>query len=352
MFEWLRKLLRLDVNPGPKSSRTRLGTVAIKIGRRETNQPKSPRAITSEEIVPVFFVRLFNLPENSRKTALEAKEARWLEQRRADLDEDPERLTALVPRMPDTLPKLMAALSDNDLPVHRLTEMIEADPVIAANVLKLVNSPALRVRREDISSLDQAIMLLGFKGMREVIAAAMFSPVARLETQPGINPLLAREIWPLSLLAAAAVRQGLADDRHLFEETDGNLGFEVYLAALTRMTGLVALLRLRQGLNPPSLAFCHELVDLVPAFSAHLAVAWDLPPRTIELLNNRSKAPSLPEPAYRMLRDATDFATACTLTNRRYLDRGQLLHFCRALPPYARHWFDLCPQPQAGHGNK
>lgn len=350
MIGWLRLLLRRKpADPMPRRGAS-AGT-ATRRSANETNQPRPAPPLQHEDLVQTFYALLLNLPKSPRLRLTE-EEAHWLDQREADLEQPPERLTALVPRLPTTLTRLMEALGDNNMPVRQLTEIIESDPVIAANVLKLINSPALRVRREEIESLDQAVMLLGFKGMREVIAAATFSPIARLETQSGINPLLAREIWPVSLLAAAAVRQGLAEAHDQLAEIDSVLGFEIYLAALTRLTGLVALLHMRHGLpTPPSEAFCEQLVDLVPRFSAQLARAWELPQHTVELMSSAPQTHRVPAQAQLLLEHAVAFSTACTLTNRHYLDRSQLLHFCRSLPPYAKDWFALCPQPQPQHAD-
>ncbi len=88
----------------------------------------------------------------------------------------------------------MTALNNPDTPIRTLTGLIESDPVISSMVLRLINSPAMRVRRENIESLDQAVMLLGFSGMREVVSAAMFSPIGRLEPVEGACPLLIHDI--------------------------------------------------------------------------------------------------------------------------------------------------------------
>lgn len=352
MLDWLRRLFRIQrTHPTPSSGRglpaRRARLVAPATENRPEPQPREPDPLAATVVDELFYEYLLKRPE-SGPDALSPEESRWLSLRRGELQQPAGRLTHLVPRLPAVLPKLMAALSDNNTPVHHLTEMIEADPVIAANVLKLVNSPALRVRREDIHSLDQAVMLLGYKGMREVVAAATFSPIARLETQSGINPLLAREIWPLSLRAAAAIRQSLASSDKRFDAIDGALGFEIYLAALTRLTGLVALLRLRQDLpSPPSAAFCRQLSILVPSFSAHLARTWALSDHTVSLIGRNTNARGIPPVAHRLLEEALSFSTACALTNRRYLDRSQLLHFCRAQATHASGWFDLCPPPPA-----
>lgn len=325
----------------------RPATAIAETGSGAEPRPRQPDLLAAAVIDELFYDYLLKRHE-AEPDVLYPEESRWLSLRRGELQQPAGRLTHLVPRLPAVLPKLMAALSDSNTPVHHLTEMIEADPVIAANVLKLVNSPALRVRREDIHSLDQAVMLLGYKGMREVVAAATFSPIARLETQSGINPLLAREIWPISLRAAAAIRQSLATSDKRFKAIDGALGFEIYLAALTRLTGLVALLRLRQDLpSPPSAAFCRQLSTLVPGFSAHLARTWALSDNTIALIGRDTNTRSVPTIAHQLLEEALSFSTACALTNRRYLDRSQLLHFCRAQPTQASDWFDLCPPPPA-----
>lgn len=297
-----------------------------------------------EAVSSLFYEKLLNASPSQKGVSqtLTAPEVAWLKQRTDDLKETPTRLTNYVPRLPNILPKLMTALKNPATPIRTLTELIESDPTIATQVLRLINSPAMRIRHDNVTSIEQAVMLLGFSGMREVVAAAMFSPIAVSKPVSGINPLLIHDIWPVSLRAANALRLALRHKPRPGEEStlptiDENLGFDLYLSVLLEHTGLFALLH--QGtLNGPFLspAFLKRFRALIPTYSARIAQAWGLPENTIRLIC--SPSPDLD----RLRREARYFSLACALNRRGYLDQAQILHLTRALPPYTEEWYDLC----------
>lgn len=337
MWQWLTQLLaRKPAKPAPQSRRAQSPAPQEPTAKRPTKDTHFPDAA---EVALTFYQQLLNAAPLKRATPdqLSAPEALWLKARTEDLNQTPTQLTQLVPRLPSVLPKLMTALNNIDTPIRSLTELIESDPIISTQVLRLINSPAMRVRRENITSLEQAVMLLGFSGMREVVSAAMFSPIAQLSQIEGIHPLLIHDIWPISLRAANALRQGLKHESQPRTKIDANLGFELYLSLLIEHTGLIALIR-QKPLTGASLsaAYVAAFRALVPAYSARIAEAWALSPRTIALIAN-------PPPELNLRREeARYFSMACTLNRRGYLDQAQFYHLCRALPEYAQDWYDQC----------
>ncbi|WP_407275918.1 HDOD domain-containing protein [Halothiobacillus sp. DCM-1] len=330
IFSWLFGQKSAPSNPAPAPARR----------PRPTTELKSESAYPDRELIArLFYLHLFGArayPLDPGST-LRPAEADWLAARQEDLKRTPTQLTQLVPRLPAVLPRLMTALNDTDTPIRHLTELIESDPIIAAQVLRLINSPAMRVRREDITSLEQAVLLLGFAGMREVVSAAMFSPIGKLNLVAGVHPLLIHDIWPISLRAANALRMGLKSKAAPADAPEGGEAFDLYLSVLIEHTGLIALVR-QQPLTGSALtpAYLDAVRRLVPAYSARIAEAWALSPRAIDLIRN-------PDPVldgYRQ--NARYFATACALNRRGFLDPAQLLHLCRDLPPYASEWHDTC----------
>ena len=337
IFSWLFGRNTAASAPRPARPATEL---------RGKPEPKAEANYPDRELVArLFYLKLFNARAypGTHDGTLRPAEADWLAARDEDLKRTPTQLTQLVPRLPAVLPRLMTALNDTDTPIRTLTEHIESDPIIAAQVLRLINSPAMRVRREQITSLDQAVMLLGFSGMREVVSAAMFSPIGKLDQVSGAHPLLIHDIWPISLRAANALRQGLKSKAAPANAPEGALAFDLYLSVLIEHTGLIALVRQRPLTGAECTpAYLDAIRRLVPAYSARIAEAWALSPRAIELIRN-------PDPALDAFRqNARYFSTACALNRRGYLDPAQLLHLCRELPPYASDWHDSC----VGHANE
>lgn len=358
MWQWLKHLF--SGAPQPAEGRNAIHAKSSLRGHRghrlhaQNNDPTSPvgpgeaapeaHFPDPETVSSLFYQKLLNASPTQAGVSqtLTAPEVDWLKERTADLKVTPTRLTNFVPRLPNILPKLMTALKNPSTPIRTLTGLIESDPSIASQVLRLINSPAMRIRHDNVTSIEQAVMLLGFSGMREVVAAAMFTPIAISKPVSGINPLLIHDIWPVSLRAANALRLALrhkpqpGEDR-ILPAIDENLGFDLYLSVLLEHTGLFALLH-QGALNGPfiSPAFLQRFRALIPTYSARIAQAWGLPENTIRLIC------SPPPDLDRLRREARYFSLACALNRRGYLDQAQILHLTRALPPYAEEWYDLC----------
>lgn len=342
MWQWIRQLW--TTKPAARTTRPRSDEHKVAVDKTE---PISDMVIPdAEQISLLFYQRLLNAPEYppGHADALHPEETRWLDARAEDLKRTLTQLTQLVPRLPRVLPKLMTALNNPDTPIPRLTELIESDPVISSLVLRLINSPAMRVRRENIDSLHQAVMLLGFSGMREVVSAAIFSPIGQLGLIEGVSPLLVHDVWPISLRAANALRLGLKIKSDQPQPLlTSNEAFDLYLSVLVEHTGLIALLRQKPLTGPDtSAAYLARFRALVPAYSARIAEAWGLSENTIKLIH------SAPAELDRLRAEARYFSTVCTLSMRGVLDRAQLLHICQHLPDYASGWYDLCVSEHDG----
>jgi HD-like signal output (HDOD) protein len=77
------------------------------------------------------------------------------------------RLSSLPPFSP-VLNRLMATLADEDVSFLELGDLIEKDPVLAGNVLRLVNS-ALYARRGTVNSVRHAVSILGLAKLRNAV---------------------------------------------------------------------------------------------------------------------------------------------------------------------------------------
>ncbi len=109
-----------------------------------------------------------------------------------------------APRRPLLLPKLVAAMNDDDTSRRELAHIITADPSLAGTLLKLANSPFYRIANEPIESLDRAIAVLGMDGMRSLVAAALMQPVFRIEG--GGFAQFGEVVWQHTLSAATAAQ--------------------------------------------------------------------------------------------------------------------------------------------------
>lgn len=74
------------------------------------------------------------------------------------------------PNLPSSFQNLQQFYARNELDTQKLVVLLEADPLLCANILKLVNSAAYGISTK-IVSLNQAVTYLGFTVTRGVIMA-------------------------------------------------------------------------------------------------------------------------------------------------------------------------------------
>lgn len=84
------------------------------------------------------------------------------------------RTLAQLPPFSPILNRLLASLAKEDVSFIKLGDLIEKDPVLAGNLLHLVNS-ALYARRGSINSVRHALSLLGINKLRNVVLGMSIS---------------------------------------------------------------------------------------------------------------------------------------------------------------------------------
>lgn len=208
------------------------------------------------------------------------------------LADDPGRL----PRRPQLLPQLMAALADEATSAQRLAALIGTDPALAAQVLRRSNSAMVRVRGEPVDSLERAVALVGTQGIRHVVTVALMQPVVQLDG--GTLGRLPVVVWDHTQ-ASAARAAALAPAQHVDPLT------AQLLALLHGLGALVVVQALRD--HPPlgTAATADLLVTWSPRMAAAIARQWALPPIFTEALASEAGTP----PA-RVLAQALADATA------------------------------------------
>jgi len=73
-----------------------------------------------------------------------------------------------LPTIPAIYTKVSQLIDSSNSQAHQIAKIIEHDPAIATKILKLVNSPFFGFNR-DVSNLKDAIVLLGFNTVRNII---------------------------------------------------------------------------------------------------------------------------------------------------------------------------------------
>ena len=184
---------------------------------------------------------------------------------------EPHTADDLLPRAAALIPQLIALLRQTDLPTAAIAERIGRDAVLAAEVMRLASSPYYRVQG-DVTNLEQAIDLIGLRGLQTVIARVVLKPI--YHAVPG--PLSARagaRMWDYS--------EALARHIAILSGPAGESVFDAYLAGMLHGTGwTVAFSTIdRAGLNvplPPSQAFGAELAEQAHRLFGQAAQRWDI----------------------------------------------------------------------------
>ncbi len=147
-----------------------------------------------------------------------------------------------LPRLPSTAVDIVALSKRPDASAEMLAQVIQTDPALTAQILKLVNSSLFGVTCQ-VGSIKQAIAMLGFRPVTVMVLS--FSLVESLGSDPG-DGFDYEGYWRRSLTMAAAARR-------LAKEAAPRLAEEAFVAALLADLGVVAAWRSAPDLYAPVL---------------------------------------------------------------------------------------------------
>jgi HD-like signal output (HDOD) protein len=102
-----------------------------------------------------------------------------------------------VPLLPEVARKVVSLANDTDSDASQLAKVIQSDQAMAANILRIANSPAYSPTG-NVVSLQQAVSRLGMQTMSEVAIAASVN--SKMFNAPGHEHRI-KEIWDNSLKA-------------------------------------------------------------------------------------------------------------------------------------------------------
>jgi len=83
-----------------------------------------------------------------------------------------------LPPLPHVAAQALTLIEDPDTTAGKLTQLLGQDAALAARVLKIANS-AMFSRQREISTINQAIMTIGFKTLKGIIVAATLRQLNR-----------------------------------------------------------------------------------------------------------------------------------------------------------------------------
>ena len=179
-----------------------------------------------------------------------------------------------LPTLPEMVGKLNKMLSDPEVDIARVAELILKDPVLTAHVLRLANSSFFAKHRQ-ITNVREAVVFLGFRALRNLVITTLLVGSFRWK-YPNVNP---RRFWEHSF-ATAIVAQEIGK-RLAYPDLD-----EAYLAGLVHDLGIILIsqylpdkmIEISRVIEKESIALFQAEEKVLgvghPAFGAWLAQKW------------------------------------------------------------------------------
>ena len=93
-----------------------------------------------------------------------------------------ERISSLPP-LPQTVVEIEKAYQDPHISSHQVAKIVEKDPMVVADLLKLLNSAFYGLRKE-ITSVEQAVSLLGLRSVKDLVINLSVRNMLRTNLDP------------------------------------------------------------------------------------------------------------------------------------------------------------------------
>lgn len=144
------------------------------------------------------------------------------------LDQIAERIKSLPP-LPKSFHQISLTCNNENASVTDLAAIIEEDPMLIANLLKVSNSPLYNFRRE-IKSVLQAVSLFGMSTTRSLVMDMSIKKLLNVDMAPyGVTP---DDFAHISSLQGALIL-------HWYKKIDTNKIEMLFLSALMQETGKI-----------------------------------------------------------------------------------------------------------------
>ena len=230
-----------------------------------------------DQLFTGMLININTITENpvskSEKLTLEAIRKKYLSSNFSELH---------VPRLPSVIPKVMHALRDKNTDVTTLAKILSSDVSLVADVIRLANS-AYFGRGITYDSLDQAIVNIGFNGIKQMVFSAAFKPI--LNNKSGYySNYSSRYLWDKSV-NAGLMNESAANTLRLER-------FHAYLAGLIAQSGMTLIIKELDthfdGTESPSnMQFIDQLNRYALEVSISLSKQWQFPEQVTQALEEQ-----------------------------------------------------------------
>lgn len=189
----------------------------------------------------------------------------------------PKALLSELPVMPTSITTLMSELKSDDFNVDALLTVVDKEPSMAADMIKLANSARYRRSEKEVTDLKTAFMNMGSQGLIEGVINAYlkeFSPTVNIYWRQ-----FGEKIWDHSLRTACYSRDLLQDSGSDEDESTA------YFVGLIRNLGKMIIFQVMveafrhvdPSVPPNSTAFKRLINSYSIKLTYTLAKFWELP---------------------------------------------------------------------------
>ncbi|ABV85334.1 metal dependent phosphohydrolase [Shewanella pealeana ATCC 700345] len=232
-------------------------------------QPVTQTPVAAIDLSALFYSLLFPSTQLSgTANELEKNVFRRVEAALAS----PKAIAERVLKLPTQVAALDKQLADENSDTKALLALIEKDPVLSVEVLKLCNSPLFKRSDKEVTSLQQALVQLGREQMRRFVTTAMMRKV--IDIQPIYFRRFGSQVWRHSMQVAYLSCELTQDDPDT-----------AFLLGLLHDVGKIAIFKLlleafkqaEPSEQPCSSLFRQVMTAKSLSLSALLARYWELP---------------------------------------------------------------------------
>ena len=195
----------------------------------------------------------------------------------------PQQLSKQIPPLPVTLLELIDILKDPNSNFDEITKLIEQDPGLAVEVLRVSNSSLYFRGNQEVTSIRNAVALLGISGITNISTTLLLEKVK--PSKPIYYKMFGKQIWIHSVQCAFLCKTLAIENK--------NDEFDAYFLGLIHDVGKIiifnclcdALSKEFPGSKPGSQAFKELMAEMSAHISYFIAVEWKLPAIYCEALD-------------------------------------------------------------------
>ena len=188
---------------------------------------------------------------------------------------NPQKLSKQIPPLPIILLQLIDALKDPNSNFIGIAIIIEKDPALAIEVLRIANSSLYFRGGNKITSLRNAVSLLGISGVSNISMTILLEKIR--PARPIYYKMFGKQIW-IHSVQCAFLCQKLAPSYNIDE-------FDAYFLGLIHDLGKIVIFNCLcdalssefSGGTPGSQAYKKVMAEMSADISYFIAVEWQLP---------------------------------------------------------------------------